>query len=552
MKRAPRHLGVWLGAVLGTACTGDLGDVRFEPELPAPPPPVEILNCDVVRPGRAPLRRLTVREYDATLRDLLGDGSEPGSRLIAEARGVSADTSVTSLLAEQYMNAAEDVSGRVTEDLDALLDCGGTVDDDCARAFIDDIGPRAFRRPMTDAERIELVSLYDAARSELTQRESVRAVLEAILQSPQFLYRVEISPVTEEAVVRLDGYQLATRLSYTLWGTMPNQMLFDAAASGALDSDEGVATIAREMLLDARAETSMQDFFAGFLALEELEDLTKDVSVFPEFNEHIAELMRMETEAFVHEVMVNGDASWQTLMRAPWSMMNRELAEYYGVSGPTGDAFERVELDPGHHSGLLTQGSVMATRARTYESSPIHRGMFVRGTLMCGVVRDVPEGLEVDPPDPDPTATTRERLAEHRANPVCASCHEQFDPLGFAFEHFDGSGRFRPDENGLPIDTTGNIVDSDIDGDFDGLTDLADQLLTSEEAQACFAKHFFRFANERFEVREDGCSIGTMVDSFRESDFDVREMMVSLTQTDAFLYRAVDQDAFSTDSGDDS
>ena len=186
----------------------------------------------------------------------------------------------------------------------------------------------------------------------------------------------------------------------------------------------------------------------------------------------------------------------------------------------------------------------MATRARSYESSPVHRGMFVRGNLLCGIVPDVPENLEVDPPDPDPSLPPRERLAEHRADPMCGSCHRQIDPLGFAFEHFDGDGRFRPTENGLAIDATGLMVDSDVDGEFDGAVELAEKLTGSQEAQACFASTLFENAQGRATDHDDGCSMEHLLTEFQGSDFDVRELMVAITQTDAFLYRVADQDTF--------
>lgn len=535
-------------ALLGVGCQGEISDPEsMRPDDPDAPPP---LDCSELQPGRAPMRRLTVEEYDNTIRDLLGDTTGPAARLIDDERGVSSADArlVTVLLVEQYMAAAEDVAARAIADLPGLLECdrGSVGDDECARRFIDRLGSRAFRRPIAEDEATALFELHALVASEQSYAEGIQAVVEAVLQAPAFLYRPEIVPLDGEAIVRLDGYQLATRLSYFLWSTMPDEFLLEAAANGELEDDEAVAAHARRLLDDPRAEASLQRFFHHFLELDHLDGLTKDPEVFPDFQPEIAELMRQETEAFIHAVLFDpaGDRSWETLMTADWSMMNAELAAYYGVEGPSGDAFERVPLDPAHHAGLLTQGSLMATRARSYESSPVHRGMFVRGNLLCGIVPDVPENLEVDPPDPDPTLTTRERLAEHREDPMCGSCHRQIDPLGFAFEHFDGAGRFRPDENGLPIDATGLMVDSDVDGEFDGAVDLAHKLTGSAQAQACFASTLFETAQGRASGHRDGCSIEHLVSTFQGSDFDVRELMVAITQTDAFLYRVADQDTF--------
>ena len=539
---------LFLALALVVGCQGQINDPENErPGDPDEPPP---LDCSDLQPGRAPMRRLTVDEYDNTVRDLLGDTTGPATRLIDDERGVtSADARlVTVLLVEQYLTAAEDVAARAVGDLPTLLDCDrATVgDDECARQFIDRVGSRAYRRPITDEEATVFFDLYALVASEMTFAEGIQSVVEAILQAPAFLYRPEIVPLDGEAVVRLDGYQVATRLSYFLWSTMPDAFLLEAAANGELEDEAAIAAHARRMLEDPRSEGAIQRFFDHFLELDQLDGLSKDPEVFPDFEPAIAELMRQETEAFIHAVLIDpeGDRSWATLMTADWSMMNAELAAYYGVDGPTVDSFERVALDPEHHAGLLTHGSFLATRARSYESSPVHRGMFVRGTLLCGIVPDVPENLEVDPPDPDPSLTTRERLAEHREDPACGSCHRQLDPLGFAFEHFDGDGRFRPTENGLPIDASGLMVDSDVDGEFDGPVELAAKLTESEQAQACFASTLFESAQGRASNHADGCSIAQLMTDFQGSDFDVRELMVAITQTDAFLYRVADQDTF--------
>lgn len=483
---------------------------------------------------------------------LFGDTTEPASRWVDDERGATEDVRVVSeLLAEQYMSAAEEVAERATGDLDSLIACdrGADGDDTCARRFIERILPQAFRRPATTAELDAYTALYETLETEQNFREAIRAVVEAVLQSPDFLYRVEFADSASAAVVRLDGYQLATRLSFLLWRNMPDEALFDAAARGELDDDAGVERIARMMLADDRAEPAIQAFFHHYLELEELETVTKQEEVFPHWNENIPHLMELETEAFIRAVMIEGDSSWETLLTAPWSMMNEELANYYAIGGVSGEEFQRVPLDPAHYSGMLTQGSIMATRARAYASHPIERGMFVRGKLLCGEVPDVPEGVEIEPPDPDPTLTTREQLAEHRENPVCYSCHIQMDPLGFAFEHFDGDGRYRDDENGLPIDTTGQIVDTDVDGDFDGVVELVSSVLESEGAQECFASAWFEYGHSRAFEDLDACSVKTIMDRFREGDFNVRELIVGLTLSDAFLNRVVDQDTVTDLSG---
>ncbi len=493
---------------------------------------------DEPAPGRAPLRRLTVVEYDNTVRDIFGDATRPAERLIDPERGaLNADArNITPLIAEQYLAAAEDIAGRAVEGLEGLLQWDRTTTGDaaCAGQLVDRLGPRLFRRPLTAVERTELLALHGAVAAELGFEDGVRAVLEVLLQSPQFLYRLELT--TGDSIARLDGYQIATRLSYFLWNTTPDPELLRAAGAGELDSDAGVELHTRRMLEHPRSERATRRFFETWLELESVEGAVKDEQIFPDFNARIAELMRRETEEFVGAVMVDNGGDWRTLVSAPWTMLNDELAAYYGVPLPGTDEFVRVDVDPAFHAGVLTQGAVLVSRDRPYETSPVHRGMFLRANLVCGDVPDVPEGLDVTPPDPDPSKTTRERLTEHRADPVCASCHDQIDPLGFTLEHFDGAGRFRATENGLPIDASGFVADSDFEGSVNGAVELAQGLMGSNEAHACFVKQWFRYAHARGEQDTDQCTIDRLTRQFRDSEFDIRELMVAVTLSDAFLY----------------
>lgn len=522
----------------------------YRPGTAGAPDPLAPIVCDgtALRPGRAPIRRLTVTEYDNSIRDLFGDSSGPAGRLVDNERGeLSADArSISTLLAEQYMFAAEDVAARLTDAaaVDGTLGCDRAAvgDDDCAAEFIDRVAPQVYRRPLEAGESAALYALYEAGRDDGGFEVGIQLVVELMLQSPSFLYRVEIVPTDGEEVVRLDGHQLATRLSYFFWSTTPDEALLSAATAGALETDAGVEAEVRRLLADPRAEDVMQAFFARLLEFERLDGLEKDPELFPDFGAETPELFRAETEAFVREVLVEGDGSWVTLMTAPWSMMNADLAAYYGLSGPTGEAFERVDLDSAYHSGLLTHGSSTATRARLYETSPVHRGMFVRGNIMCGHIPDLPEGLEVVLPEPDDTLTTRERFARHREDPVCGGCHSQLDPLGFAYEHFDAAGRFRPTENGLPIDASGVLTESDNAGDFESIVDLADRLVESEETQGCFARRWFPQAFGRASVFEDACALEQILEQFRGEDFDIRELLVAVALSETFLHRVADQD----------
>ncbi|MEM7604627.1 MAG: DUF1592 domain-containing protein [Myxococcota bacterium] len=534
---------------MSVACTGNIDEdpIGLGPGVVIGDP--EPLDCSGLQPGRAPLRRLTVGEYDNIVRDLFGDMSAPASRLIDNERDViSADVRIVSTtLATQYVNAAEDVAERATEDLEALLGCAPS--NECLRAFIETRGRLAYRRPLEVAEVDAALRIYEAIETNQGPRGGVQAVIELLLQNPSFLYRVELPTPdaieTAPGIVRLGAYELASRLSFLLWQTTPDGELLDRAAAGDLDTDEGVERVAREMLADARSRPAVAAFFNHYLELGKLDTLTKDAATFPDFTPEIAALYGQETEAFVAEVLASENGSWETLLTADWTMMNGPLSDYYGIGDVEGDAFVRVELDGRYHSGLLTHGSITATRGRSTSTDPVHRGMFVRAKLLCGDIPDVPEGLQIEAPDPDPTLTYREQLEEHRSNPECAACHRLTDPLGFALEHFDGDGRFQADDNGLPIDATGEIYGSDVNGAFDGAPELAGRIIGSDEAKACFGTAFFEYSAGRAISGDfDACSLQSMVQRFADGNLDIRELIVATTQTDAFLHRVVDQDVF--------
>jgi len=331
---------------------------------------------------------------------------------------------------------------------------------------------------------------------------------------------------------------------------MPSPELLAAAERGDLDDVAGVERAARDLLDDPRAEEMVLQFFEQYLELDQLEGLTKDPDAFPRFREErTPSLMREETRAFLLEVWRQEQASWETLVTAPWSMMNRELAEYYGVTGPAGPAFQRVDLDPEHYAGILSQGSLTATRARAHETHPIHRGMFVMGNLFCSTLPDFPNDPNINVPNPNPDLTTRDRLAAHRDSPSCRACHEQIDPPGFAFEHFDGDGRFRTVEgpNELPVDASGQLNGTDVDDEsFETLADLGHLVARSEQAQECFVHHWFRYANRRLELAGDGCSLAPVYRQFESSGFDIRELIVALVTSEPFLYRNVDAEETSS------
>lgn len=543
-------LGLALVAASGAACIGVVGDGGGETEPPAGEegPPAEPLSCvpDAIRPGPSPIRRMTRFEYDNTVRDLFGDTTHPASAFPAEEEALGFDNNAfalvtSSTLAEKYMLAAEGISERATDPLSKNVPCDpATVGEDaCAKQFIATFGKRAFRRPLTPEESSALFGVYQAGRAIEDFRLGIRAVIETALQSPQFLYRVEFGaePIAPgEPVVRLTPWEMASRLSYFLWGSMPDDELFAAAEAGELVTKEQIAAQARRMLDDPRAHEAAGHFHRQWLDYDRVASVGKDAALFPEWSPAIAALLRDEAEAFFDHVTFDDEqGTLGTLLTAPYAFVDDELAAFYGIEIEPGPGLRKVET--GQRAGLLSLGALLAANAHSNQTSPVHRGKLVREQLLCDVMPPPPPGAVIEVPEPDPDSTARERFAEHSKNPACSSCHSLMDPIGFGFESYDAVGRYRTTEDGEPIDASGVLTESDVDGEFVGLAELAAKLAASDDVRRCYVKQWFRYAHGRGEFGDDACTIDGLVASFAATGGTIEELLVALTQTDAFLYR---------------
>lgn len=492
-------------------------------------------------PGPAPLRRLTRAEYNATVESILGDASAPGDRFPPEARalgffGVADGQTVTTLLAEGYQSAAQDLAETATRDLDGLMGCDPS-EAACVDDFVREFGSAAYRRPLTDAEAARLTPVFEWGRDNQTVTDGVQMVTEVLLQSPDFLYRPEFGEeVVGDGVLRLSSTEMATRLSYLFLGTSPNDDLLRAAAADELKTPAQILAQAQRLLMTDQARDAFRSFHAQWLDLEEVKHIERDAGVYDGYSGAIPELFVQETETFIEHVIFDDDASLQTLLTAPYTMANAELANFYGLVAPAGSGFERVGTGA-ERGGLLTQGSLLAHHAQPLQTSPVHRGKFVREALLCQFPPAPPADLIIEPPELDAGLTTRERFNQHSADPECAGCHRLMDPLGLGFEHFDPVGRYRAEENGLTIDASGEFFDTDIDGTFYGAVELGNALAESGQVAGCMTKQWVRFAHGRSETGADACTLASLGESFESSDYNIRELVLALTQTDAFQFR---------------
>ncbi|MCY1057352.1 DUF1592 domain-containing protein [Nannocystis sp. SCPEA4] len=507
----------------------------------------EAAECRGIEPGPSPIRRMNRREYDNTVFDLLGDDSRPAQNFPAEEEALGFNNNadalvVTSLLAEGYLAAAEALAENAVKDLSALLHgCDVKTDGEaaCAERFITEFGRSAYRRPLAADEVKTLLAVHQAAADEFDFATGVRLTMTAMLQSPHFLYRVEFGePMSgSDDILKLAPYELASRLSYFLWGTMPDAELFAAAAEGRLEEPEDVANQATRMLADARARATVRDFHGQWLELRRIEEMEKDDEAFPEFDPEIRPLLRAEAENFLDHVIWDDQGDLDSIYLAPYTFLNGELADYYGIKGPNGDAFEKFDLPAGQGSGFLTQGGLLSVLAKPNQTSPIHRGKFVRERLLCQVVPPPPDNVDITPPEVDPTLPTRERFKQHSVDPTCSGCHSMMDPVGFGFEHFDGIGRWRDEEAGKPVDASGEIIGATTKGTFDGVPELAALLVDSPETERCMTLQWFRYAYGRADADVDACTVDDLTRQFAGSGRRIQDLIVALTQSEAFLYR---------------
>ena len=523
------------------ACEGNItvGEMPNPPQKPAPGPIMDRMptadDCasgEAVFTNDAPARLLTRYEYDNTVRDLLGVEAGLAREVFPPENATGGFENsigshvVSPLLVRKYLE--------VSEELGQLA----VAQNEYGDGFLAGLVYRAFRRPPTTEELAAFETLLESATTQWGATRGREMVVSAVLQSPQFLYRLE--PADQRApgeVVQNGPFEMATRLSYLVWATMPDEALFAAAEADELRTAEQVEAQVRRMLADPRAEAMVGHFYRQWLELDRFDALVKDAATFPGATD-VADDWRASIDAYVRWAHFESDGTLETLMTSDKVFVTPDLAALYGVDGGAG--LEAVAMGE-ERAGLLTQPALLALLAYPAQGSPIHRGIFVRENLLCQALAPPPADQLIAPPDPDPNATTRERFAEHTANPDCAGCHELIDPLGFGFETYDGVGRYRTEEAGISIDASGELVasgDSALDGPFDGAVELAQRLATSEVLANCVADQWTTFALGQRPTLADLCSQKSIRAAFVEAG-SFEDLFVSIATSDAMRYRVV-------------
>lgn len=512
-------------------------------------PDVNRLVCD--KPGvaatSAPLRRLTRKQYINTLNDLLGGISQapddlqlPNESLIDGFDNNAAAQTSTLALLQGYKSAAtlvaKDATGNATK-LQKLAPCAsGQAEDGCAEKFISAFGKRAFRRPLTPDETTRLSDVWKAVKS-FGYGQGIEAVLTAMLMAPQFTFRPEYGAgVAADGAVKLSSFEVASRLSYLLWDTMPDASLLAAAEAKKLDTTEGIETEFKRMLDDPRARSAVARFQSQWLGFAKLDKIEKDEKLFPKFDAATKESMLVSVEKFVDYAFWD-KGSVAALLTDASAFVDDKLSSIYDVEGTSG--MSMVALDAEKRSGLLTQAGLMAALAKPSYDSPVHRGLFVIHNMLCGSMAPAPNNV---PPLAEPTfgeaRTTRERVEQTHSSPQCAACHKSIDGIGFGFGHYDALGAYRDQENGVDVNVEGELVGTrDIDGKFKGAVELSKKLAQSSQVQQCVATQWFRYGFGRTENENDSCALKPIVDSFVSSNGNMKKLLTVLVKSDAFRYR---------------
>lgn len=518
---------------------------------PLPPPGPGALAPEAA--GALPLRRLTIREYNNTVADLFGDTTQPANVFPSDGQsdsGFNSPIEISSLHTNRYETAAGNIADAALAANKLIMPTGcaapaATAEANCAKLFIQQTGRRVFRRPVSAAEEMGLTTLYTQARGfGFDFKQSLAQLVRAMLQAPGFLYHWEVGltpPQATAGVAPLTSHQIASRLSYFLWETMPDDQLFTAADSNMLLTPAAVEAQARRMLTDARAKHALENFHVQWLFLDNIENLQKSETKFAFYGEPVRASLGPALGEFAKSIFdTTSDGTLKTLLTAPYAYVNAPLAPIYGVTA-TGNAYTRISLDATKRGGgLFTQAAFLASRATPSASNPIYRGVAVYKRLLCGQPRAVPPVVPEVAPEVA-TTSTRKRYEAHTTNAYCASCHSAFDAYGYVFENYDAIGAYRDTDGGEAVNAKASVVTPlGANLTFTNAVDMMNQLSQSDEAKWCVTRNWFRYMLGRTDGTVD---MGSMGLAYRAGGmtpgFSLREMIVAAVRSMAFRYRTV-------------
>jgi mono/diheme cytochrome c family protein len=515
-------------------------------------------------PGRVTIRRLNRAEYNNTIRDLFGVEDRPADDFPSDDVGYGFDNvgdvlALPPLLMERYMTAAEKVAervivanpaspGQIKPDSHRRIIFREPVSPgeypDAARVIIERFATRAYRRPVTPAELDRLMGIVQMALAdgECFER-AIQLAVQAVLVSPHFLFRVELdsrpqgsAPTGPDRVEPIGPFEVASRVSYFLWSSMPDDELFRLAGQGKLRASDVVSAQVRRMLVDPKTRALVDNFGGQWLQIRNLRTFHPDRERFPGFDESLREAMFRETELFLAEI-VREDRSILDLIDADFTYLNERLARHYGIKGVTGPDFRRVRLDGPERGGLLTHASILTVTSNPNRTSPVKRGRWVLEQIL---------GAPPPPAPPDVTplkddralesaVTMRQRMEQHRSQTSCAVCHKRMDPLGFGLENYDGVGAWRDKDAGVPLDASGTLPSGE---SFRGPAELKAILRSRpREFARCLTEKLLTYALGRGLEESDRCAVDRIVKELELHEYRFSVLVEGIVLSDPFLKR---------------
>lgn len=573
LRRCLRVLGcpALLAALIGSGCASELtdtgpgmdvavggsgsapvGNPDGDPTTSLPrssdtgvtPPGTALADCTA--PGPQLLRRLTATQYRNTITNLFG-GDAPDQQTLTDAAingfRIDADALVVSNLdTELLMNYAESLAtwakdnGRLTG---VANNCTNAADANCRRTFIQNLGLKAYREDLSDAQ----VASYDALFQEFAGGDfaaGAEVVATAMLQSPNMLYRREIGVPGQPGQFSLKPFEIASQLSYLLTDGPPDDMLLTAARNGQLATPEQLDVQAERLLATDAGRRTLTHFIEGWVDIEGLPAKAKDNDTY-NLSDAERRAMGEETRQLFADTFQTGGGV-ETLFTADYTFVNQTLGAFYGMTGVSGDAFQKVPLPPNRPPGILGHAAYLTAHAQPENSSPVQRAFVIRERILCQDLPPVPQNLDTNLDAPAGFRTNRERYSEHSSNDVCYTCHSRMDPIGFAFEHFDGFGRYREQENGVAVDSSGEL--SGVPGGpipLEGVGDLSSYLASSELVQSCLVRFWTYYAYGRDTWANKQCNHDAVRREAQASDYSLKGVLKGIIHAQHFSTRVQEQ-----------
>jgi hypothetical protein len=459
---------------------------------------------------------------------------------------LSSAQAVSPSLIEALDKHAAAVGGAVVAQLPRVVPCsqkGAAEEARCGSEFLAQLLARAYRRPAASEELARAQQLFDTARTSWGFAKAVELSVRAVLKTPQFLYRLEVGAPDPETPgsLRLTDHELASRLSYLFWDSIPDAELTRAASSGELSTEAGIERQALRMLDDPRTRAAMSTFHGQWLRFEKMRDLKKSGADYPKFRDATASALRASAEQYVSYLFwERGD--FQSLFTDTKAFVNDELSWIYGVAAPGSSALTLVDVDRTQRAGILTLAGLLAGFAHETSDAPVLRGVFVLDRLLCDSPPPPPKGV---PPlqtesDAGGPMTTREIVEKTHVKAECVACHDAIDGIGFGFGHYDAVGAYRTHERGLVVNAKSEIRGTlDADGSFEGAVELAQRLARSKQAQACVAQQLLRYSLGLSKTEVDACALSSTVQRFSSSGLKFRELLLGYVTSAAFRRRQV-------------